>query len=293
MRTRTLLLLASLFAFFGLQAQDQGYLDGKVFLTSEDEVAVSATVRIFQGENLINGTTTDYNGLFRIKPLNPGKYSVVISYVGYHNDTIINIPITSNEGTDLGSVVMVKNSILKDVTITGYKEPLINIDGGMTHAMTPKQVEALPNPTDIVSNLQYISSEFQVEPGTREIHFRGSRDGETAFYVDGVRVENTDGIPKFAIAGMKVYAGGVPARYGDFTGGVVVVETKSYFDWEQEQRALIRTINDSRAPKTEKKDVEEDEDAVEEEAAEELSKRELRKKKRAERKAARKAKRNS
>jgi hypothetical protein len=29
---------------------------------------------------------------------------------------------------------------------------------------------------------------------------------------------------------MRVYSGGIPAKYGDCSGGVIVIETKSYFD---------------------------------------------------------------
>ena len=38
-------------------------------------------------------------------------------------------------------------------------------------------------------------------------------------------------IPGLAIGSVKVYTGGVPARYGDFTGGCIVIETQSYFNW--------------------------------------------------------------
>jgi len=37
-------------------------------------------------------------------------------------------------------------------------------------------------------------------------------------------------IPGTSIGGVSVYAGGVPAKYGDTTGGVIIMETKSYFD---------------------------------------------------------------
>lgn len=256
MRTKLFLLLFTLIATsLSLCAQDQGYLDGKVFLDSKDKPAYTSSIRIFQGERLVQGTTADIDGFFRIKPLNPGKYSVVISYMGYHNDTIINVPISSGTGTDLGTNILIPTTtMLTQAIINGvriYEEPLIDKSGGMNHSLSSKQLGALPNPTSIIDNLQYISSEFQVTPGTKEIHFRGSRDGQTAFYVDGVRVDSPEGIPKFAIAGMKVYAGGVPARYGDFTGGVVVIETKSFFDWEQEQRALIMALEVSKAPKRE------------------------------------------
>jgi hypothetical protein len=38
---------------------------------------------------------------------------------------------------------------------------------------------------------------------------------------------------------MQLYTGGLPAKYGDTLGGVVVMESKSYFDlyraWQSEQ----------------------------------------------------------
>ena len=43
------------------------------------------------------------------------------------------------------------------------------------------------------------------------------------------------GVPPDAINSMTVYTGGLPARYGDVTGGVVAIETKSYFDLYQQQ----------------------------------------------------------
>jgi hypothetical protein len=53
---------------------------------------------------------------------------------------------------------------------------------------------------------------------------------------------NEMNIPGRAIGSIIAYSGGIPAKYGDFTGGVVVIETKSYFDWlvEQESRRLSR-----------------------------------------------------
>jgi outer membrane receptor protein involved in Fe transport len=41
---------------------------------------------------------------------------------------------------------------------------------------------------------------------------------------------NAARIPSSAIGSISVYTGGLPAKYGDTTGGVVVIETKSYMD---------------------------------------------------------------
>ena len=64
------------------------------------------------------------------------------------------------------------------------------------------------------------------------------RNSGVVYYVDGVKQRDSDyKIPSTAVASIMVYMGDVPAKYGDFDGGVVVVETKSYFDLEAERMA--------------------------------------------------------
>jgi outer membrane cobalamin receptor len=70
-----------------------------------------------------------------------------------------------------------------------------------------------------------------VKTGDRgeELYFRGSRAGSVVYYIDGVKVrENVPNIPSSGIASISVYTGGMPATYGDSTGGVVVINTKSF-----------------------------------------------------------------
>ncbi|MDX2360698.1 MAG: von Willebrand factor type A domain-containing protein [Crocinitomicaceae bacterium] len=63
---------------------------------------------------------------------------------------------------------------------------------------------------------------------SQDLYIRGSRADASAYYLDGVRVTDMYGIPKSTINSVTVYAGGVPANYGDLTGGVIAVETRSY-----------------------------------------------------------------
>lgn len=61
-----------------------------------------------------------------------------------------------------------------------------------------------------------------------EISIRGSRPTATRIMVDGVYSNVT--VPTTSIKYVKVYTGGIPAKYGDTSGGVIVIETKGYFD---------------------------------------------------------------
>ena len=54
------------------------------------------------------------------------------------------------------------------------------------------------------------------------MNVRGNRDGQTAYYVDGVK---TSSVPQGAIGEMALLMGALPAKYGDATS-VVEIETK-------------------------------------------------------------------
>ncbi len=60
-----------------------------------------------------------------------------------------------------------------------------------------------------------------------DISIRGGRTTQNAYYIDGMRVNSLDGIPKSFIKNVTVITGGLPACYGDATGGVILVEGKN------------------------------------------------------------------
>ena len=48
--------------------------------------------------------------------------------------------------------------------------------------------------------------------------------------LEGMKRTQVFNVPSCSIANMMVYTGGIPAKYGDTMGGVIVVETEGYFD---------------------------------------------------------------
>ena len=85
------------------------------------------------------------------------------------------------------------------------------------------------------------SPDIYKAPGSNELYFRGSRSDAMAYFVDGVKVSGSlTGVPPDGIASITMYTGGLPARYGDVTGGVVAIETKSYLDLYMQRQAGLR-----------------------------------------------------
>jgi outer membrane receptor protein involved in Fe transport len=67
---------------------------------------------------------------------------------------------------------------------------------------------------------------------------RGSRPGSSSVYIDGMKVsDEMSTLPSLGIGSMEIYTGGIPAKYGDVTGGVIMMTTKSYFDLVSERNA--------------------------------------------------------
>ncbi len=228
----SLILVSSLLS--GTFAQN-GSIRGKILDSASTETLPGANVYIEVGKALI-GVTTDIFGYYHIKGLNPGVYNVNISYSGFNKKIITTVRVNSNEITSIEDVYLNPLSLLPEVEIIGYIDKLI--DTRIVHVIRAKEIKNIPGSNNLTSLLNSITPGVYVTDDGREVYFRGARNGSVLYYVDGVKRRSSEyNVPSSAIASVMVYMGNVPAKYGDFDGGVVVVETKSYFDFEAERKA--------------------------------------------------------
>jgi outer membrane receptor protein involved in Fe transport len=71
---------------------------------------------------VIDGAVADDKGKFEITGIAPGKYKVLVSFIGFKDKTVNNIEIEKGKDVDLGKIQMVANTkTLDEVTITGEK----------------------------------------------------------------------------------------------------------------------------------------------------------------------------
>ncbi|MCF8298560.1 MAG: TonB-dependent receptor [Saprospiraceae bacterium] len=230
--------LIILFSGYIMFAQNPGTLKGQVFDKDAKISLPQATITIETKGKTI-GAITNLDGYFTIKPLDPGYYDVQISYVGYQKVIIEKVKINPNDITYLKNINLpVASETLKGIVITApYKEPIIRIDGASHDVIDGQVIGGLPERNDIPTILATISPKVIASDDGKKLYFRGSRDGDAVYFVDGVKLRNASiNVPGGAIKSISVYSGGVPAKYGDFTGGAVVIETKGYFDWLMEAR---------------------------------------------------------
>jgi len=224
-----ILLVLSIAATSPVFSQAGGTIKGTVIDNVSGNPIPFVSVFVKYGDNLI-GDQSDFDGSFTIKPVPPGTYSVTFKCVGYGDKIVTDVVITQDKFTFLNETSMSAGIDIPVVVIPADKM----IDPELTSLKVIDQtfIESVPNYGNINKLVAISSSDIQVSDDDSEIYFRGSRSGDALYIIDGMRMINPGALcPSLAIGTMSVYTGGVPAKYGDFTGGVIVIETQSYFEW--------------------------------------------------------------
>ena len=220
--------LAFLIPAFSFGQDSYGEVMGTVVSASTKEPLYNARVKTELNGSIFQGRT-DADGRFRISAIPAGTYLLTIIHLTDTMPNILaNVPINGIE--NLKTINFSQTKELETVVIT-YDPDQIRLTYGVSSEMKLSAVDIAHSPlrVDQTQLIASMSSEIKVSDDG-ELMFRGSRKGDMIYMMDGVKMTNISNVPSASIGGMMVYTGGIPAKYGDTTGGVVVMESKSYFD---------------------------------------------------------------
>ena len=183
---------------------------------------------------LQNGTTkgnasTDFDGNFQINGIPPGSYDVEVRNAdGYQTSVVSGVSVSPDKITFLDKLTLDKPKDIKDldeISVIAYRVPLIDKDGGSSGGtVTREDIARLPvrSAQGVAQTVGGVNS----NEGSGAISVRGSREDGTYFYIDGIKVRGSSNIPKSALEEVSVITGGVPANYGDVTGGIISITTR-------------------------------------------------------------------
>lgn len=223
MKQLVLLLLFSLGISWTALAQ-VAEIQGKVTDAKSGEPIPFANVKVKVNGSLA-GAETDFDGAYSIKPIPPGSYTVEASLVGYNIQQINNVRVTADKITFLDIQLSESSTQLQEVVIVSYKVPLFEKDQTATGATVSKEdIQNMPT-RDVSSIASQTAGVFQADEGSG-LNVRGSRSEATDYYIDGIKVRGSSALPASAIEQLTVVTGGLPARYGDATGGIVNITTR-------------------------------------------------------------------
>jgi hypothetical protein len=175
--------------------------------------------------DVLKGTISNEKGEYIIKPLIPGSYDIEFSYVMYHKQLYQAIQVNAEKATYVDAVLS-PNNTLPPIVIK-WEPPLIEKDNVITmEVFTETEIEQSVE-RDVLGFVALSANTVQRKEGGA-INIRGSRSDNTIYIVDGIKMTGPFSLPKSAIEEISVLTGGIPAQFGDATGGIVIITTKGY-----------------------------------------------------------------
>lgn len=205
-----------------VSAQTGGTIKGQVYNSDSTETVPFAIVRIEVAGEIVSAKA-DFDGKYKFNGINAGTYNLSCESDLFGKKTIGGVIVNSDQISKVD--VYLTNNL--DFVVVTYTPPKLDINNVTKISMAElKHNPLIQNPKAMIVAK---SSEISMSQDNQLI-IRGSRPGDVIYYIDGVKQTSMSSVPGIAIGGMTVYTGGVPAKYGDTTGGVVILETKGYFD---------------------------------------------------------------
>ncbi len=198
-----------------LLAGTTGTVNGRV--VDQDGAPVVAATILVMGTRL--GAYTDADGRFSILNVPAGTYGVKASRLGFNPVTLTGVIVSADQTVRADFRLGGTTLQAEEVVVVAARPP---VDLGLTSSqanLTTEQIEELP-----VQNLDDI---VNLQAGVVDGHFRGGREGEVQYQVDGVSVNNafdnssTLTLDRSLLQEVQVISGTFDAEYGQAMSGVV------------------------------------------------------------------------
>lgn len=223
--------------FSNLKAQDLTTGDLKITVNDErGEPMPGAIILITSGGSHLNGSTS-IEGTYTFRALNPGPYNVEARMTGYKKYTktgiMVNAGQTAYAQYPMEVLVIQSDSTVEIVAQKGPIDivfsPVHNIDAGELKTNAGGR-------SNLLSLVEGKSSDASIGKKGGLV-MRGSREGASTMYIDGEKVYGSFGVPGGSIQQVTILSGGIPAAYGDMSGGVVIITTKTFESGFAEKQA--------------------------------------------------------
>jgi len=212
------------------QAQDRASVSGYVRDAGNGETLISVNVVI---EGTTTGASTNTAGYYSITNLQPGTYTIRVSYLGfklYRKE----ITLTAGQALRLDINLEQDQLLLEEVVVEdeAYKEESRNIGISQIQVQLIKELPAVLE-ADVFRSIQLLPGVKAASDFSSGLYIRGGGPDQTLILLDRTTVYNPTHFFGFfstfnpdAIKDVRLYKGGYPASYGGRLGSVLDVYNK-------------------------------------------------------------------
>ncbi len=221
--------LFTAFPFTGF-TQQRFTLSGYLRDATSGEALLYATI---YPEALTIGVSSNEYGFFSIT-LPEGKYNIIFSYIGYQT---INKELVFDKNLHGNFSLSPQESKIEEITVVGkIKEDIVRQNEIGTIRLDVKELSMIPvlfGEQDILKSIQLMPGVSPVGEGNAGFYVRGGNSDQNLILLDDAPVFNPSHLLGFfsvfnsdAIRDVKLYKGGVPARYGGRASSVMDIRMK-------------------------------------------------------------------
>ncbi|RED26212.1 outer membrane receptor protein involved in Fe transport [Flavobacterium cutihirudinis] len=224
------LLLLIIFSTFTSFAQEKFTLSGIVKDSKNNETLIGVNIYI---PALKIGTTTNEYGFYSLT-IPQGEHQIEISYVGYQT---IQQTISLNQNTKSNFAINEGGEELQEVVITD-KKGRINIKSPemSTNKLSIATIKKMPvvlGEVDVLKSILLLPGVTNAGEGASGFNVRGGGADQNLILLDEATIFNSSHVFGFfsvfnpdAIKDLKLYKGGIPARFGGRASSVLDIYQK-------------------------------------------------------------------
>ena len=229
-KLKLILLLLLFFQGAILSAQEKFTLSGTISEASSNETLIGVNI-IFP--ELQTGTVTNEYGFYSIT-IPEGTYAILISYVGFKDiRTTITLDknISKNFSLEETSETLDEIIIKENVEKLNIRKPQMSVNA-LTSA-TIKQIPVVLGEVDVIKSITLLPGVTNAGEGSSGFNVRGGAVDQNLILLDEATIYNSSHLFGFfsvfnpdAIKDLKLYKGGIPARYGGRVSSVLDIYQK-------------------------------------------------------------------
>lgn len=223
-------LLVVFFCTSALSAQDKFTLSGTITDSQSNETLIGVNVLV---PEIQSGTMTNEYGFYSIT-LPKGTYTIQISYLGFK--TILE-SVNLNDDTTKNFQLQEAAESLDEVVITenveqlNIKKPQMSVNA--LSIKTIKQMPVVLGEVDVIKSITLLPGVTNAGEGSSGFNVRGGAADQNLILLDEATIFNSSHLFGFfsvfnpdAIKDLKLYKGGIPAKYGGRVSSVLDIYQK-------------------------------------------------------------------
>lgn len=236
-----LLVLACVCALPVLAGGQLATITGSVYDRESGEELVGANILVV---GTTKGTTTDLEGKFELRGVEPGTITLRFSYVGYASRIVTDATVAPGEALQLDILLQQEGYKTEEVVVTAQK--ILSTEAALLSerrraatigdGISAEQMKRTPDATSgdalkRVTGLLIVDNKYVVVRGITDRYNGTTLDGAAVASTDeGKKGFSFDLVPANLLENTIVVKSATPELPGDFTGGLVQMSTLDFPD---------------------------------------------------------------